>query len=153
MSSVLVQEAVTRQVLGAFYDAYNGLGYGFLEAVYGNALEIELRRRRQRVDREVPISVWYRGRSIGDYRADLIVERVVLVEIKASRALDPHARQQTLNYLRGTELEVGLLLHFGPKPRFERLVCTKPIRDDSRVHLPAPSGHPRRSASPQAPPR
>ena len=132
MSGVLVQETVTRQILGAFYDVYNGLGYGFLEAVYANALVIELRRRAQRVEREVPISVYYRGRPIGEYRADLVVEGVVLVEIKATRTLDPHARQQTLNYLRGTELAVGLLLHFGPKPQFERLVCELDPRRSAR---------------------
>lgn len=136
MPAVLVQEAVTRQVIGAFYDVFNRLGYGFLEAVYANALEIELRERRQRVEREVPVQVNYRGRSIGEYRADLIVGGTVLVEIKATKTLEAHARQQLLNYIRGTDLEVGILLHFGPKPRFERIISS--VTD------------PRRSAGPPA---
>ena len=124
-STTLVQENVTREVLGAFYTVYNALGFGYLEAVYANALALELRHRKQKVEREVPITVRYEGRPIGFYRADLVVQEVVLVEIKASSVLDPHVRQQTLNYLRGTRLEVGLILHFGPKPRFQRLVSTR----------------------------
>jgi GxxExxY protein len=125
MSAVLVQESVTREVIGAFYAVYNGLGFGFLEAVYANALELELRRRGKVVERELPIDVSYRGSLVGFYRADLVVDKVVLVEIKSARILDPHVRQQALNYLRGTNLEVALILHFGPKPHFERLISTR----------------------------
>ena len=129
MPGALLQEGTTRTILRAFYDVFNRLGFGFLEAVYANALEIELRLHGRRVEREVPVRVWYRGIPIGEYRADLVVEGVILVEIRATRSLDPRARQQTLNYLRGTELQVGLLLHFGPKPHFERVVC---VRADPR---------------------
>jgi GxxExxY protein len=125
MSAVLLQESVTREVIGAFYAVYNGLGFGFLEAVYANALELELTGRGRAVDRELPIDVRYRGASVGFYRADLVVDKVVLIEIKSTKVLDPHTRQQTLNYLRGTNLEVALILHFGPKPHFERLISTK----------------------------
>ena len=122
---MLEHEAITQEVLGAFYTVYNELRHGFLESVYANALACELCERGQRVAREVPITVRYRGTPVGFYRADLVVEDIVLVEIKSSRQLDPQARQQALNYLRGTDLEIGLLLHFGPRPHFERVVCTR----------------------------
>ena len=130
MSVLLAQESTTRRILRAFYDVYNRLGFGFLESVYGNALELELREHGLLVRREMPVRVHYRGHPVGEFRADMVVEDVVLVEIKASRLLDPHAREQTLNYLRGTELEVGLILHFGTRPHFERLIssCRDPRR-------------------------
>ena len=124
MPSHLLEEDLTRSIISAFYDVYNQLGFGFLESVYANALTLELRERGRTVSREVPVRVFYRGSRVGEYRADMVVEHAVLVEIKASRLLDVQARQQTLNYLRGTHLEVGLLLHFGPKPHFERVVST-----------------------------
>ena len=122
---MLQQEVITREVIGAFFTVYNELRHGFLESVYANALEFELRQRGQRVAREVPVSVHYCGVPVGFYRADLVVEDIVLVEIKATRIMDPQARQQILNYLRGTDLDIGLLLHFGPKPHFERVICTR----------------------------
>ena len=130
MSLLLAQERTTRRILRAFYDVYNRLGFGFLESVYGNALELELREHGLLVRREMPVRVHYRGHPVGEFRADIVVEDVVLVEIKASRLLDPHAREQTLNYLRGTELEIGLILHFGTRPQFERLISS--YRDPRR---------------------
>ena len=133
----LLEQRLTHEVIGAFFAVYNELDHGYLEAVYANALELELKRRGLRVAREVPVTVRFRGTPVGYYRADLLVADVILVEIKASRILDAHARLQTLNYLRGTGLAVGLLLHFGPKPHFERLVCH---RSDPRRSAPAAAG-------------
>jgi GxxExxY protein len=96
------------------------LGYGFLEKVYENALAMELRRIGLKVEQQAKISVFYEGKVIGEYFADLLVEDVVIVELKAARTLlDEHA-DQLLNYLRATPYEVGLLLNFGPKAEFRR---------------------------------
>lgn len=119
---VLLHRDVTDAILGAFFDVYGGLGYGFLEAVYANALALELRLRGRRVEREVSLPVFWKETEIGHYRADLIVDRSVLVELKAGRHPDPSAEAQVLNYLRAGGLRVALLLHFGPRPTFMRKV-------------------------------
>lgn len=113
---------LTEKILGAFYEVYNELGCGFLEAVYENALLIALTGARVKIERQVPVPVWFRKTQVGDYRADIVVERVVIVEIKAARALDGTHEAQLLNYLRATSIEIGLLLNFGPKAQFKRLV-------------------------------
>jgi GxxExxY protein len=118
---------LTRVIIGAFRRAYNRLDYGFLEHVYREALVLELTKLGLHVRREAAIDVWYDGVRIGTYRADLIVEDAVVVELKSSRALDDEARRQLLNYLRCTDIEVGLLLHFGPKPSVKRLIHTRNI--------------------------
>ena len=123
----LLHEDVTRRILGAFFHVYNRLGFGFLESVYANALSHEMTKRGLRVEREVGIEVRYDGRVAGVFRTDVLVNRVVLVELKARRALSPTDLQQLLNYLRATQLEVGLLLHFGPRPSFRRLVSSDEI--------------------------
>ena len=119
---MLVQEGITRGVIGAFYTVYNELGYGFLESVYRNALLLELDRRDLRADAEVPIDVVYKGRTVGIFRADVLVERAVLLELKAAQAVGVADRRQLLNYLKATEIEVGLLLHFGPRAQFHRVI-------------------------------
>jgi GxxExxY protein len=121
----LLHADVTAAVIGAFYRVYNVLGYGFLEAVYANALSLEIANVGLHVQREVPVRVMYEGVSVGAYRADMIVNGSVIVELKATQALCPTDEAQLLNYLRGTSIDVGLLLHFGPRPSFRRLVCTR----------------------------
>ena len=120
----LFEEAITRRIVGAFYDVYNRLGYGFLESVYANALAIELVGRGLHVVREARSEVRYKGRLVGTFRADLLVESRVVVELKACQKLDPAHGAQLLNYLRATELEVGLLLHFGPRASFQRFIAS-----------------------------
>ena len=115
--------STTDVVIGAFFDVYNTLRFGFLEAVYSNALAHVLRGHGLEVEREVPIAVNFRGVDVGHYRVDLLVCRQVIVEVKATRSLDPSARYQTLNYLRATGMPVGLLLHFGPRAHFHRVVA------------------------------
>lgn len=129
---------LTREIIGVFYDVYNELGHGFLESVYEEAMAIALRQAGLRVDRQVPLKVTFRGEIVGDFRADMVINRVVILELKAAPALEPAHEAQLLNYLRATELEVGLLLNFGNKPAFKRLVYanerkTKPqINADER---------------------
>lgn len=120
----LFEEALTRRIIGAFYDVYNALGYGFLESVYASALEYEIVSRGLQVVREAGAEVLYKGRTVGLFRADLLVESRVVVELKACRKLDPAHPAQVINCLRATDLEVGLLLHFGPRPGFQRFIAT-----------------------------
>jgi GxxExxY protein len=119
---LLVEESLTRQIIGAFYYVYDRLGFGFLEAVYRRALAFVLRRSGLKVDCERIVDVWSEGEKVGHYRADLVVEDKVIVEIKASERLVEADRKQLLNYLRASRMEVGLLLNFGPKAQFERRV-------------------------------
>jgi GxxExxY protein len=120
----LLERETTNVVIGAFYEVYNALGFGFLEHVYSLALERVLIGRGRLVGREVSVPVWFQGEILTSQRIDLIVDEKVVVEVKASHILPPTAQRQTTNYLRATRLEVALLLHFGPKPRFYRLVQT-----------------------------
>ncbi len=111
---------VTNFILKAFYRVCNALGYSFLEKVYCNALVIELRKLGLDALQELPIDVYYDGKKVGEYRADLLVAGTVLVELKAVRKLLPQHEAQLLNYLKATQYEVGLLLNFGPRPEIKR---------------------------------
>ncbi|HVZ50263.1 MAG TPA: GxxExxY protein [Gemmatimonadaceae bacterium] len=128
----LVQHRVTRAIIGAFYEVYNHLGPGFLEAFYALAMERELRARGHSVVREVAVRVMYKGEELGRQRLDMIVDGVVVVEIKSTPSLAPVARRQLHAYLRATNLEVGLLLHFGPDPKFHRSLS--PTRQGQTVN-------------------
>lgn len=118
----LLHKEVTEIILKAFYEVYNELGAGFLESVYGNALSVIFAEKGIKAEAERPIKVVFRGKDIGDFRADFLVEDKVIVELKVARALDEVHEAQLLNYLMATEIEVGLLLNFGRKPEFKRLV-------------------------------
>lgn len=111
---------LTEQIIGVFHEVYNELGIGFLEKVYQEAMVLVLRSKGIDVQSEVPVPVWFRGAKIGAYEADFVVAGVVLVELKAGKALDSSHEAQLLNYLRSPELEVGLLLNFGPRPQVRR---------------------------------
>lgn len=113
---------LTQKIIGIFYDVYNELGHGFLESVYENAIAIALKQAGLLAVQQTPITVRFREQIVGDFRADLLIESAVIVELKAASGIDPAHEAQLLNYLRATEIEVGLLLNFGPKPQFKRLV-------------------------------
>jgi GxxExxY protein len=119
----LLHAAITDAILKRFYFAGNKMGHGFLESVYQNVMFIELTEHGFSVRSKVRLPVHYRGRVVGDFQADLIVEDKVIVEIKAGRAIEPSAVAQTINYLRASNLEVGLILNFGPKLEFQRVVA------------------------------
>lgn len=112
----------TEKIIKAFYKVYNTLGFGFLEKVYENALFIELRSMGLFVEKQRRIKVFYESQEVGDYFADLIVDEKVIVELKASEALCEEHEFQLINYLKATEIEVGLLLNFGKKPEFKRKI-------------------------------
>src|SRR5262249_37666100 len=107
---------LTESIISAFHASYNTLGFCFLESVYPNALDIELEKRGVHVQREVRADVLYDGKRIGSYRIDKLVERRIVLELKATEALPPFARRQLLNGLRASRLQIGLLLHYGPNP-------------------------------------
>jgi len=115
---------LTHAVIGAYYRVYNALGSGFREIVYERAMALELADTGLQAERQVPITVWYRKRQVGTFRADLVVERTVLLELKALPRLESSHVAQTLNALKATQLPVALLLNFGPKPSIKRLVAT-----------------------------
>ena len=121
----LLEEKLTHSILRAFYDVYNELGYGFLEHLYILALERELSSRGHVVAREVGICVLYKGEELGYQRMDLVVDGKVIVETKSTQDLHKSASRQVYNNLKATGMEVGLLLHFGPEPRFFRLIHQK----------------------------
>jgi len=119
----LLHDEVTGEILRVAFEVINELGCGFLEKVYENAMAIGLRAGGLKVAQQVPLRVHYLGQIVGDYIADMIVENAVLVEIKATEQHNPVYVAQTLNYLKATGLDVGLLLNFGkPKLAYKRLI-------------------------------
>ncbi len=119
---MLKHKEITDIILKGFYEVYNELGNGFLESVYENALYIVLTGYGLSIEKQKDISVFFRGNKIGDFKTDLIVDEKVIVELKAVRKIDPSHEAQLINYLRATNIEVGLLLNFGRKPEFKRFV-------------------------------
>ena len=117
-----------------FYEVYDELGHGFLESVYQDSVVIALQSAHLQVQTPVDIPVWFRGIKVGKFEGDVLVERCVLLELKATRTLDSAHQAQLLNYLRATDIEVGLLLNFGLKPEFKRLVFDN-VRKATREKL------------------
>jgi GxxExxY protein len=133
---------LTDAIIGVFYDVYNELGFGFLESVYRKALCMALIEKGLRIESEVATSVFFRGEKVGDFRADLIVNQIVLVELKTAEKIVRAHEAQVLNYLRATTLELGIILNFGPQPQIRRLVldnARKPLR--ARHALSSPDLH------------
>ena len=124
----LLHSEITKSVIACFYAVYDRLGYGFLENVYCGALTPELKRRGHRVSREVITPVYYDGVQVARYKMDFVIDDLIILEVKSTELLNPNDERQLLNYLRATTYEVGLLLHFGPKPKFYRLVSTRDPR-------------------------
>ena len=118
----LKYKELTEKIIEIFYRVYNKLGYGFLEKVYENAMMIEFKKKRIAATSQSPIKVLYEKQVIGEYFADILVDEKVIVEIKASKSLALEHEAQLLNYLKATNIEVGLLLNFGPKPEIKRKI-------------------------------
>jgi len=122
MKGELLEAERVHSIVGAFFDVYNYYGYGLSEAIYAGALNHELNDRGHDVVRELLVAVDYRGRHVGWQRIDMVVDNAVVVENKATERLSPAARPQLISYLRATTFQVGVLLHFGPQPRFSRFI-------------------------------
>ncbi|MEO6304747.1 MAG: GxxExxY protein [Bacteroidia bacterium] len=121
---------ITEKIISAFYKVYNTLGYGFLEKVYENAIFIELVAQGMRVEKQKRIKVFYENKEVGEYFADLAVNEFVIVELKAAENLCEEHEFQLINYLKATEIEVGLLLNFGKKPEVKRKVFSNKINQE-----------------------
>jgi GxxExxY protein len=122
MDESLLHRGLTDNVIRVFYDVYNELGFGFLESIYEEAMLIALREKGLDVEQQVPVPVWFRGRSLGTFEADLIIDGLVIVELKAVKQLVEAHTAQLMHYLRATKIEVGLVMNFGQKPEFKRRV-------------------------------
>ena len=127
----LLHQELTKSIINVYYDVYNELGYGFLEKVYQNSMYLELKNRGFKVEAQKKIKVYYKKTEVGEYFADLLVNDLVIVELKASEVLVYQNELQLLNYLKATDKEVGLLLNFGKKAEFKRLIFT----NDRKQHL------------------
>ncbi len=117
----LLFKDLSDKILKAFFNVYHELGYGFLEKVYEKALIYELELLGLEAKRQYPISVYYKEKKVGEYFADIIVNDTIILELKAT-PLNKANEYQLLNYLKATDIELGLLLSFGKKPKFERKV-------------------------------
>lgn len=139
MAADLKFRELTEKIIGIFYSVYNELGYGFLESVYEKSMLIALTEAGLRAARQSPIKVHFHEAEVGVFQADLLIEDSVLIELKAASGLDKAHEAQLLNYLRATDIEVGLLMNFGEHPQFKRLVF-----ENTRKNV---RGNPARSAA------
>lgn len=122
---MLLHKDISDLIIKAFYNVYNTLGYGFLEKVYENAMLVELQKLGLNARRQVPIKVFYEEELVGEYFADIVVEENIILELKAAENLREEHECQLINYLKATEIEVGLLLNFGKKAQFKRKIHSK----------------------------
>ena len=124
----LLHKNLTNLILKTYYEVYNELGYGFLEKVYQNAMYVELKNKGLDVVAQKKIKVYYKSTEVGEYYADLMINDCVILELKAADYVVKEFEYQLLNYLRGTNCEVGLLLNFGKKPEFIRKVFENKLK-------------------------
>ncbi|WP_396141819.1 GxxExxY protein [Flavobacterium sp.] len=120
----LLHKNITDIILKSYYKVYNNLGYGFLEKVYENALLYELRNHGLNCEKQKPIKVYYEQIQVGEYYADIIVDECIILELKAAESIAEEHEFQLINYLKATEIEIGLLLNFGKNPEFKRKIFT-----------------------------
>lgn len=123
---------LTQNIIKAYYNVYNTLGFGFLEKVYENAMVLELKEMGFEVEKQKQIDVFYHNEPIGTYYADLLVNDKVILELKAAQYLLEDHEIQLINYLKATKIEVGLLLNFGKKPEFKRKIYSNEIKNKVR---------------------
>jgi len=124
-------EEESKIVIKAFYNVYNQLGYGFLEKVYENAMLIELKKLGLDCKSQIPIKIYYdKSLLVGDYFADIIVEDKIILELKVAESLCEEHEAQLLNYLRATDIEIGLLFNFGKTPQFKRKIFDNEFKNN-----------------------
>jgi len=131
----LIESRLTESAIGSFFDVHGELGFGYREFIYISALERDLVAKGHKVDREVAVMVYFRGEPLARQTLDMIVDDKLVVETKATEHLRPDSSQQLFSYLTATDFEVGLLFHFGWKPRFYRVVCENRLKRRSRPRL------------------
>jgi len=118
----LKYKSITDKILRGFYEVYNELGHGFLESVYENALRIVLNNHGLKVETQKEIQVVFRKEIVGNYRADMLIEDKIILELKTAKAINEIHMAQLMNYLKASEIEIGFLLNFGVKPEFKRII-------------------------------
>jgi GxxExxY protein len=128
----LLHKKITDDILKVYYDVYNQLGYGFLEKVYQNALYFELKSKGYKVEAQKQIKVYFKNQLVGEYYADLLIENKIILELKACEVLMNVHIAQLMNYLKATEIEVGLLLNFGEDPEFKRIIYTNDRKNNRK---------------------
>ena len=131
-SESLLHKDITEEIISAYYYVYNELGYGFLEKVYENAMLIELKSRGLKVESQKTIKVYFNETIVGDYFADIVVEDKIILELKSCESLSPEHEVQLFNYLKATNIEVGLLFNFGKRPAFKRKILTN---DNKKISI------------------
>lgn len=119
---------ITDLILKAYYNVFNRLGYGFLEKVYENAMLIELKKLGLSCEKQKPIKVFYDDVQVGEYFADIVINECIIIELKATETLCPEHEAQLVNYLKATEMEVGVLLNFGKIPQHKKRVLTNDFK-------------------------
>lgn len=132
MQTELLHKDITDLIIKAFFNVYNKLGYGFLEKVYENSMLIELQELGLKCERQKQIEVFYKNKNVGEYFADLIVNDLIIIELKAAENISPEHEAQLTNYLRATNCEVGLLLNFGKTPQFKRKIFKNEFKINPR---------------------
>ena len=125
MKEKYLYSEITKEIIGGAYEVFNNLGFGFLEKVYENALVLELKKRKLNVNQQFPINVYYKNEIVGEYIADLIIEKKVIAEIKAISKLEEIQEVQLVNYLKATKIEIGLLVNFGKRLESKRRIFNK----------------------------
>ena len=117
-----IHSDITKRIIKSFYSVYNKLGFGFLEKVYENAMMIALMSDGLYCEKQKPIKVYYKEKIVGDYYVDILVENKIIIELKASEGIVEEHELQLINYLKATDLEIGLLLNFGKQAQFKRKI-------------------------------
>ena len=118
----LLYKENTEKIIKSYFKVYNTLGYGFLEKVYENAMAIELRKNGLEVKCQHPITVLYESEIVGEYFADIIINGIVVIELKAAKEISEEHECQLINYLKATNIELGLLMNFGKDAEYKRKV-------------------------------
>ena len=129
---MLFQEEKTKIIIGCFYDIYNTLGYGFLEKVYENAMLIELKKLGLNPVAQKAVNVFYGEEQVGSYFSDIEVNECVICELKAAESISEEHEAQLLNYLRATDIEVGMLLNFGKKAEFKKKIFSNEFKNRNK---------------------
>ena len=135
MTTNYLHENLSKSILKVFYEVYNELGYGFLEKVYQNAMYFELIEQGFKVEAQKQIKVYYKSELVGEFYADLLINDSIILELKACETLNKSHSAQTLNYLKASNIEVGLLLNFGEKPQIKRFIFTNDRKKLKKVSI------------------
>lgn len=126
--NIYLHSEITGEIIKAAYYVHNYLGFGYLESIYEKSMVIKLRKMGFKVESQVPIKVYFEGELVGDFRADLVINDTIIIELKAVGMLHSKHEVQLVNYLKATEIEVGLVMNFGEELKFKRKIFSNRIK-------------------------